>query len=91
MSEKDTLETHVILCELRYKQLDLRMDRIEQRMDDFATDLKAVKCQMNTSFDEIKTMLTAGKDEKFKTMVTVAGSVIIGLITLLGYIVVHIK
>lgn len=91
MSEQNSLETHVILCELRYKQLDLRMDRIEQRMDDFATDLKAVKCQMNTSFDEIKTMLTAGKDEKFKTMVTVTGTIIVALLGTMGYLITHIK
>ena len=91
MSEKDSLETHVILCELRYKQLDERMDRVEQRMDDITTDLKAVKSEMNAGFDEIKALLTAGEAEKFKTLVVTAGSVVVGLLGLLGYIVVHLK
>ena len=91
MSERDTLETHVDLCELRYRQLDDRMNRVEQRIDSITADLKLVKTEMQTGFDEIKAMLTAGKDEKFKTMVTVAGTIIVGLIGLLGYIVVHLK
>jgi uncharacterized protein (UPF0335 family) len=91
MSERDTLETHVDLCELRYRQLDDRMNRVEQRIDSITADLKLVKTEMQTGFDEIKAMLTTGKDEKFKTMVTVAGTIIVGLIGLLGYIVVHLK
>jgi len=91
MSERTNLETHVDLCELRYRQLDDRMTRVEQRIDDVTEELKAVKAEMNSGFGEIKTMLTSARDEKFKTVVTVAGSIIVGLLGLLGYIVVHLK
>lgn len=91
MTERTSLETHVDLCELRYQQLDDRMNRVEQRIDSINTELKEVKSEMAMGFDEIKTMLTQAKDEKFKTVVTVAGSIIVGLLGLLGYIVVHLK
>jgi len=91
MSERTNLETHVDLCELRYRQLDDRMTRVEQRIDDVTEELKAVKAEMNSGFGEIKTMLTSARDEKFKTVVTVAGSIIVGLLGLLGYIVVHMR
>jgi len=91
MSERTNLETHVDLCELRYRQLDDRMTRVEQRIDDVTEELKAVKAEMNSGFGEIKTMLTSARDEKFKTVVTVAGSIIVGLLGLLGYIVVHLR
>jgi uncharacterized protein (UPF0335 family) len=90
-TERDNLEIHVDLCELRYKQLDQRMDRVEQRIDDITADIKEVKTEMATGFAEIKTMLTQARDEKFKTVVMTAGSIIVGLLGLLGYIVVHLK
>jgi hypothetical protein len=67
------------------------MNRVEQRIDNINAELKEVKSEMSTGFTEIKNMLTAGEAEKFKTMVVTAGSVIVGLLALLGYIVVHLK
>ena len=90
-TERDSLEIHADLCELRYKQLEARMDRVEQRIDNINDELKQVKTEMTTHFGEIKDMLTAARDEKYKTIVTTAGSVVIGLLALLGYIVVHLK
>lgn len=91
MTERTNLETHVDLCELRYQQLDDRMNRVEQRMDSLSAELGQVKAQMHTGFDEIKRMLTSGKDEKFKTMVTVTGSIIVALLGVMGYLITHIK
>lgn len=91
MTERTNLETHVDLCELRYRQLDDRMDRVEQRIDNITEDLKEVKADMAQGFDEIKIMLIQARDEKFKTLVVTAGSIIVGLLSLLGYIVVHLN
>jgi len=84
------LNTHELLCLERYKALETRMDSIETRVDSIATDVKELKENNDRQFSEIKRMLTAGKDEKFKTMVTVAGTVIVGLIGLLGYLITHL-
>jgi hypothetical protein len=35
-------------------------------------------------------MLTAGKDEKFKTMVTVAGTIIVALLGVMSYLITHL-
>lgn len=90
-TERDNLETHVDLCELRYKQLESRMDRFEQRLDHLSTDLQQVKTEMTRHFGEIKDMLVMAKDEKYKTIVTTAGTIVVGLLALLGYIVVHMR
>jgi len=90
MSERTNLETHVDLCELRYRQLDDRMTRVEQRIDDVTEELKAVKAEMNSGFGDIKDMLTSAKDEKFKTVVITAGSIIVGLLGVLGYLITHL-
>lgn len=90
-TERDSLEIHVDLCELRYKQLEARMDRFEQRLETVTQDLQQVKTEMTIHFSEIKDMLIAAKDEKFKTVITVAGTIIVGLLGLMGYIVIHLK
>ena len=90
-TERDSLEIHVDLCELRYKALEDRMTRIEQKVQDISTDVQDFKDEVRKGFGEIKDMLTLAKDEKFKTVIVTAGSVIVGLLTLLGYIVVHLK
>jgi len=91
MSERTSLETHVDLCELRYRQLDDRMNRFEERIDSITVELKEVKVEMQSGFDEIKKMLTAAKDEKFKTLVVTAGSIIVSLLGVLGYLITHVK
>ena len=67
------------------------MDPVEKRMDDITTDLKEVKIEMSQGFDDIKIMLTQARDEKFKTVVVTAGSIIVALLGLLGYVVVHLN
>lgn len=38
--EKQSLEAHVDLCALRYEQLDNRLTKVEQKLDDISDDLK---------------------------------------------------
>jgi hypothetical protein len=90
-TERDNLEIHVDLCELRYKQLDDRMTRIEHKVQELNKDMQDFKEEMRRSFGEIKDMLVLAKDEKFKAIMMSGGSVVVGLLALLGYIVVHLK
>jgi hypothetical protein len=85
------LNTHELLCYERYKGIEVRMDNIENRVDVISTDLKELKQTNDRQFNEIKLMLTAAKDEKFKTMVTVAGTIIVSLLGMMGYIITHLK
>jgi hypothetical protein len=90
-TERDSLEMHVDICALRYAGIQDKMDTIDRRFDRIEIDIKEIKQAAQKNFDEIKSMLTAAKDEKFKTMITVAGSVVVGLLSLLGFIVYHLK
>lgn len=85
------LSTHEQVCAERYKALENRMDNIEDRVDAIITDIKELKTTNDKQFNEIKTMLTNAKDEKFKTMVTVAGTIIVSLLGVMGYLITHIK
>ena len=84
------LNTHEQLCIERYKALETRMDSIESRVDSISADVKELKQTNDRQFNEIKTMLTAGKDEKFKVMVTVAGTIIVALLGVMGYLITHL-
>ena len=85
------LNTHELLCYERYKGIEVRMDNIENRVDVISTDLKELKQTNDRQFNEIKVMLTTAKDEKFKTMITVAGTIIVSLLGMMGYIITHLK
>jgi len=39
--EKESLEAHVDLCALRYEQLDGRLTRLENKVDDIHDDIKS--------------------------------------------------
>lgn len=90
-TERDSLEIHVDLCELRYKTLEDRMTRVENQVKELNIDMQDFKEEVRRSFSEIKAMLQLAKDEKFKTIIGAGGSVVVGLLALLGYIVVHLK
>lgn len=90
-STEARLNTHELLCYERYKGIEIRMDNIETRVDAISTDLKELKTTNDRQFNEIKSMLTNAKDEKFKTMVTVAGTIIVALLGTMGYLITHIK
>ena len=91
VSERTSLETHVDLCELRYQQLDIRMNRVEQRIDALGNDVKELKQTNDRQFNEIKALLSSHKDEKFKVMITVAGTVLASLLGVLGYLIINLK
>ena len=90
-STEARLNTHEILCAERYKGIEVRMDNIETRVDAISADLKELKTTNDKQFNEIKTMLTTAKDEKFKVLVTATGTIIVALLGLMGYLITHIK
>ena len=67
------------------------MTRVENQVKELNIDMQDFKEEVRRSFAEIKAMLQQAKDEKFKTIIGAGGSVVVGLLALLGYIVVHLK
>ncbi|CAB4158520.1 hypothetical protein UFOVP700_15 [uncultured Caudovirales phage] len=84
--EKNNLETHVELCTLRYEQLDQRIQRVEQQLDRVCQDIQEFRTTINSEFNEIKTAIAQSKDERFRVSITTAGTIIVALIGLIGYI-----
>ncbi len=89
-TERDSLELHVDLCHLRYQQLENRVTSLEKKIDSVADEVKAMKADNDQNFEDIKKLLGNAKDEKFKVMVTATGTIIVGLLTVLGYVITHL-
>lgn len=90
-TERDNLEIHVDLCTERYKQLEYRLTIVETKLTEFNQDLNQFKTEVRESFAEIKNMINQSHTDRFRTMVTTTGTVIVGLLGLLGYIVINLK
>ena len=88
--EQEDLATHVEICTLRYKNLQDQIDTLNVRVDSLTTDIKELRDDMQNGFADIKKILQANKDEKFKVMVTSTATVIVGLLAMLGYVITHL-
>jgi predicted nucleic acid-binding Zn-ribbon protein len=90
-STEARLTTHEAVCAERYAGLDRRMSNLDEKFNKLEGDLKDLKESTSKGMSEIKTMLQNAKDEKFKVMVTVTGTVIVSLLGVLGYLISHLK
>lgn len=90
-STKAQLDIHEAICAERYGHITDRFANIETRFDRIETDIKEIKDSTQEHFDEIKRLISNQQNEKFKTIIVTAGSIVVGLLSLLGYIVVHLK
>lgn len=88
--EQEDLATHVEICTLRYKNLQDQIDALESRVDHISLEIKELRADTVAGFSEIKKILQANKDEKFKVMVTSTATVVVGLLAMLGYVITHI-
>ena len=93
MSQIDTtaanLSAHEQVCIERYKGIELRMDSIETRVNGIASDIKELKSTNDKQFNDLKSILSTAKDEKFKVMITATATVIVSLLGMLGYLITH--
>jgi hypothetical protein len=78
--EYEDLATHVSLCELRYQGIQEKFNKVDARLD-----------QIEVTLNEIKAMIVKQGDQKFKAMTAAMSTILVGVLSLLGYIVVHIK
>jgi chromosome segregation ATPase len=91
ITESTSLEMHVELCAERYDRLNEKFNSVEERLNDLHDEFSSFKSDNSKNLNEIKTLLSNAKDEKFKIMVTATSAIVVALLTMLGYVVVHLK
>ena len=89
-STEARLSTHEAVCAERYAGLDRRMTNIDEKFAKLESEVKDLKESTTKGMSEIKNMLQNAKDEKFKVVVTVAGTIIVGLLGTMGYLITHL-
>jgi chromosome segregation ATPase len=87
---KAQLDTHEAICAERYANITDRFVNIEVRFDRIETDIREIKDSTQSHFDEIKRLISNQQSEKLKTMFTVAGTIIVGLLGVMGYLITHL-
>ena len=88
MSKEQTdLATHVEICAIRYQGIEDKFNVIERRLDKVETDISAIKTQMQTGFTEIKLLLERQNSSKQTTLITTAGTVIVAVLSVIGYLI----
>jgi pantothenate kinase len=87
--KETTLEGHVQLCELRYKNLEEKINEVEARLTKVETAVSNLKSEMQTGFAEIKLLLERQSNARTIQIIATAGTVIAAALTLVGYILTH--
>lgn len=89
-TERDSLEIHVDLCQLRYKQLEDRIDAVEKEMRELNIDLLDFKEECRNNFNDIKRLIMEAKDQRFSSMFASTATIIVALLATMGYIIAHL-
>ena len=77
--ESQDLATHVEICAIRYEGIQQRFAAIDARLD-----------RIDATLEDIKNMISGSKDSKFRTMISTAGTIIVALLGVLGYMIVNL-
>lgn len=86
-NENTDLNLHVELCSERYTRLEEKFTVVENSLEHLHKDFDSFKQQSETSFREIKNLINESKEKRFNTLVATTGTIIVGLLGMLGYII----
>jgi phage shock protein A len=85
--KETTLKGHISLCELRYKALEERLDKVENKLHKLEQNVSDIKTQTASGFAEIKLMLERQNSSKQTQLIATIGTVAVAVIGLIGYII----
>jgi len=87
--EAEDLQLHVELCAQRYNRMEEKFTGLEDRLDYLHRDFTEFKGKADSNFNDLKDLIHQSANKRFNTMVTTAGTVIVALIGMLGYIIIN--
>lgn len=76
MVKETNLETHIELCALRYEGIEKKFVDMEKRFN-----------KIEQGLEDIKIILGENKSKNFAAVITTAGTIIVALIGMLGYLI----
>jgi len=78
--KETTLKGHIQLCELRYKNLEERLDNVEARLTKIEDQVSALKAQTQQGFADIKLLLERNSARKQTQLIASVGAVIVAVV-----------
>lgn len=87
--KETTLEGHIQLCELRYKNLEEKINEVEARLTKVETAVANLKSEMQSGFAEIKLLLERQSNARTIQIIATAGTIITAILALVGYTLTH--
>jgi len=87
-TETDNLATHVILCELRYKNLEEKIHNVEEKLAKMESEISVIKKQASDGFSEIKLLLEKNSSGRQIQMIATFGSIVTAIFGFIGYLLV---
>jgi uncharacterized coiled-coil protein SlyX len=87
VKETEDLATHVSLCELRYKELERRLDHVEGRLSSLASEVANLKTQMQAGFSEIRLLIERQNNSGKTQIIASAGAIIVAMVGAIAYFV----
>lgn len=88
--EKKNLEAHVELCAERYKNLDNKLDTVEQRVSVVEKKFDMKMHAVETILDEIKEIITTMQHKRDKQLISWGIGIISTLVSVVGFLLWHI-
>lgn len=90
-TENDDLNLHVELCSERYKRLEEKFSTLEDRLDDLSDNFNDFKKSADKNFSDLKDIVSSAKNKNFNVVLTTAGTIIVALLSVMGYLIVNMK
>lgn len=84
--EKKSLEAHVELCAERYKNLDNKLDTVEERVGEVERKMETKMTALETVLDDIKTMITKMQHHRNNQLISWGIGIIATLLSLVGFL-----
>jgi hypothetical protein len=88
-AENEDLNLHVSLCEQRYKELERRLEALDERLTKVETQIADIKANMATGFGEIKLLLERQSNHRFVQIVATVGTITAAVVAAIGYSITH--
>jgi hypothetical protein len=78
--KETTLKGHIQLCELRYQNLEEKINAVEHRLTKVEDQISALKKEMSTGFGEVKLLIEKQNNARTIQLIATAGTVLAALV-----------
>tara|TARA_R110000868_G_scaffold92333_2_gene256062 strand:+ start:2473 stop:2748 length:276 start_codon:yes stop_codon:yes gene_type:complete len=85
--ENEDLATHVMLCDLRYKQLEERIHAFDTRLSKMESEISSIKTTTAQGFTELKLLLERNNSARQTQLMATIGTVVASVCALIGFII----